>query len=369
MKGALKQKAVFPSFVLACGRCNTSASALPRRWTLAMPLQPATPADPVRAQQTFNPPADSVTLDTPTSLSIKRTCQQRQEACQEAEFGCSTTEGLIYGGLSVAYLQVIIALTFREIKPPVVGPRLPFVTTYSPSSLFLTRHVKTNFARLTENTALLRNHGVIAAYRKNKNLRDILVRAKLRPLSEPRSTRRAEFFLFRPWVRNPHNGDVFHTQKHSGPATKNCVYLIHCLTCEVQYVELGANTDFPKDYQTTSPNQAKLEEWASSRKKNHNMASIKQEMVLLLEKLQAAGYKPVLLLGKATKKSHVVQVFTPRCTLATFAEESLKKMGSIHEYICQEFSATVQLHVDYTFSTKPGFQSVHGGTLASTPST
>ncbi|CAL8241723.1 unnamed protein product [Gadus morhua 'NCC'] len=81
--------------------------------------------------------------------------------------------------------------------------------------------------------------------------------------------------------------------------------------------------------------EAKREEWASSRKKNHNMAVVKQEMFLLLEKLQAAGYKPVLLLGKATKKSHVVKVFTPRCTLATFAEESLKKMGSIHEYICQ----------------------------------
>ncbi|CAL8255609.1 unnamed protein product [Arctogadus glacialis] len=73
--------------------------------------------------------------------------------------------------------------------------------------------------------------------------------------------------------------------------------------------------------------EAKREEWASSRKKNHNMASIKQDVVLLLEKLQAAGYKPVLLLGKATKKSHGVQVFIPRCTLATFAEESLKKMG------------------------------------------
>ncbi|CAL8234357.1 unnamed protein product [Arctogadus glacialis] len=81
--------------------------------------------------------------------------------------------------------------------------------------------------------------------------------------------------------------------------------------------------------------EAKREEWASSRKKNHNMAVVKQEMVLLLEKLQAAGYKPVLLLGKATKKSHVVKVFTPRCTLATFAEESLKKMASIHQFICQ----------------------------------
>ncbi|CAL8319538.1 unnamed protein product [Arctogadus glacialis] len=55
-----------------CPDAQTSASALPRRWTLAMPLQPATPADSVRAQQTFNPPADSVTLDTPTRVSIKR---------------------------------------------------------------------------------------------------------------------------------------------------------------------------------------------------------------------------------------------------------------------------------------------------------
>ncbi|CAL8234977.1 unnamed protein product [Boreogadus saida] len=48
----------------------TSASA--RRWTFAMPLQPATLVDPVCARQTFNPPADNVTLDTPTRLSIKR---------------------------------------------------------------------------------------------------------------------------------------------------------------------------------------------------------------------------------------------------------------------------------------------------------
>ena len=56
---------------------------------------------------------------------------------------------------------------------------------------------------------------------------------------------------------------------------------------------------------------------------------------LQLEKLQAVGYKPVLHLGKAMKKSHAVQVFIPRCTLATFAEESLKEMGTNHEYVCQ----------------------------------
>ena len=58
-------------------------------------------------------------------------------------------------------------------------------------------------------------------------------------------------------------------------------------------------------------------------------------MSLQLEKLQAAGYKPVLLLGTPGKKSHAVQVFLPRCTLTTYTEQALKDMRSIHEYVCQ----------------------------------
>ncbi|CAL8291942.1 unnamed protein product [Gadus morhua 'NCC'] len=81
--------------------------------------------------------------------------------------------------------------------------------------------------------------------------------------------------------------------------------------------------------------EEKREKWVSSRKKNHNLAQIKEEAVLMLEKLQAAGYKPVLLLGTPCKKSHTVQVFLPRCTLAPYTEESLKQMRSIHESVCQ----------------------------------
>ncbi|CAL8300731.1 unnamed protein product [Boreogadus saida] len=81
--------------------------------------------------------------------------------------------------------------------------------------------------------------------------------------------------------------------------------------------------------------EEKREKWVSSRKRNHNLAQIKEEAVLMLEKLQAAGYKPVLLLGTPCKKSHTVQVFLPRCTLAPYTEESLKQMRSIHESVCQ----------------------------------
>ncbi|CAL8234708.1 unnamed protein product, partial [Boreogadus saida] len=59
-----------PRHASSASSCVSRASA--RRWTFAMPLQPATLVDPVCARQTFNPPADNVTLDTPTRLSIKR---------------------------------------------------------------------------------------------------------------------------------------------------------------------------------------------------------------------------------------------------------------------------------------------------------
>ncbi|CAL8275604.1 unnamed protein product [Arctogadus glacialis] len=45
---------------------------------------------------------------------------------------------------------------------------------------------RANFQHLLDSTTYLPDYGIITAYRRNKNIRDLLVRAKLRPLSEPR---------------------------------------------------------------------------------------------------------------------------------------------------------------------------------------
>ncbi|XP_067293069.1 uncharacterized protein [Pseudorasbora parva] len=80
----------------------------------------------------------------------------------------------------------------------------------------------------------------------------------------------------------------------------------------------------------------KREEWVCGHKKNHNVASIKDEAILMLEKLHAIGYKPVLLLGKETKKKeHKCEILTPRCTLSTYAQDYLQKIGSFYEYLCE----------------------------------
>ncbi|KAL1268888.1 hypothetical protein QQF64_034251 [Cirrhinus molitorella] len=80
----------------------------------------------------------------------------------------------------------------------------------------------------------------------------------------------------------------------------------------------------------------KREEWVVGHKKNHNIASIKDEAIVMLEKLHAIGYKPVLLLGKETKKKeNKCEILTPRCTLSSFAQDYLQKIGSFYEYLCE----------------------------------
>ncbi|XP_072563342.1 uncharacterized protein [Paramormyrops kingsleyae] len=80
----------------------------------------------------------------------------------------------------------------------------------------------------------------------------------------------------------------------------------------------------------------KREQWVVGRKRNHNIASIKDEAIVMLEKLHAIGYKPVLLLGKETKKKkNKCEILTPRCTLSTYAKDYLQKIGSFYEYLCE----------------------------------
>ena len=84
------------------------------------------------------------------------------------------------------------------MRSPVEGQRIPLVTTYSNSSSRLTRCVRNNFQCLLDSTTYLPGYNIIAAYRRNKNIRDLLIRAKLRPLVEPKVDRRSYFYNFVP---------------------------------------------------------------------------------------------------------------------------------------------------------------------------
>ncbi|XP_051795601.1 uncharacterized protein LOC110950546 isoform X2 [Acanthochromis polyacanthus] len=76
-------------------------------------------------------------------------------------------------------------------------------------------------------------------------------------------------------------------------------------------------------------------EWVVGRKKNHNVASIKDEAIIMLEKLHAVGYKPMLVLGMKKKEHTKCEILTPRCSLTAFAKDCLQKIGSFYEYLCE----------------------------------
>lgn len=133
--------------------------------------------------------------------------------------------------------------TFRQIKPIWCGSLLPLITNYSQSTLNLVRNIKDHFYKGIDNSTILQNHRLIAAYRKNRNLKDYLVKAKLQPLSCPKNTGKEGFFQHHQWAHNRSNNNVFKTQLGTGLTTKNCVYLIFCSKCGIQYVGETGNTE------------------------------------------------------------------------------------------------------------------------------
>ncbi|TWW62547.1 hypothetical protein D4764_04G0011940 [Takifugu flavidus] len=91
---------------------------------------------------------------------------------------------------------------FLEAKPVHVSSVVPLVTTYSFPATLLMKNIKNNFSKILSNHSTFSDCRIIAAYRKNKNLRDLLVKAKIRPLPTAASRSRGEFYKHRVWIRS-----------------------------------------------------------------------------------------------------------------------------------------------------------------------
>lgn len=163
---------------------------------------------------------------------------------QQADFKEATR--ILFSALSTrGYCRSFLRKCFKsflEVKPRNVAPLLPFVTTFSPSTTKLIRVIKTNFQKFSEENQMLRDYKIIGAFRRNKNLRDFLVKAKVPPLIEPRQRGQRQFFQHRKWVHSFSNNNVFLSQYKGNAGSKNCVYLITCKTCGRQYVGETGNT-------------------------------------------------------------------------------------------------------------------------------
>lgn len=163
---------------------------------------------------------------------------------QKADFETATKvlfSALSSRGYSRSFLRRCLK-SFLETRPITVDPLLPFITTYSQSATKLVKNVKQNFKQFQDESKLLTDFKIITAYRRNKNLKDYLVHAKLKPLTNPKVKGHQEFFQHKMWVQNRFNKTVYKTQYGANPRSKNCVYLVFCERCDSQYVGETKNT-------------------------------------------------------------------------------------------------------------------------------
>lgn len=143
-------------------------------------------------------------------------------------------------GYSRSFLGRCLA-SFREQKLVRQNKMVPLITQFSSVSRTLNHRFKENFETILGNTGLLSDYEVISAYKKNKNLKDLLVRARLKSLVE-RSRGHMETFCSLKYVKNSTTKRMFKLTQGFSPLTKNVVYLVFCTKCEMKYVGETKNT-------------------------------------------------------------------------------------------------------------------------------
>lgn len=138
-------------------------------------------------------------------------------------------------GYSRTFLRQCLK-SFQVQKQKSRNTIIPIITTFSSASMILNNKLKTNFKSVMIDLGVLQNHQVISAYRKNKNLKDLLVRAKLKPIRQPKINSTPEYFCSLKFVRNRVNKTIFEIPQRFSPHTSNCIYIIFCSTCGIQYI-------------------------------------------------------------------------------------------------------------------------------------
>lgn len=126
---------------------------------------------------------------------------------------------------------------------------IPLVSTFSENSIQLNRLTKQNFGKFLKQTNVLQKHKVIAAYRRNRNLKDFLVKSKLPSLDPKQSGASEQFFQPKQWVTNRSTGFVYKLADTITRQSLNCIYLISCRKCNAQYVGQTKNTIMTRLYQ------------------------------------------------------------------------------------------------------------------------
>lgn len=117
------------------------------------------------------------------------------------------------------------------------GRIVPIVSVYSTFAQKVNQLLKKNLDEMSPQLTFTQDLKVVSAYRRNPNLKDLLVRSKLSKGKHQKKKRPYTSFL-----RNPTTKQTFHLPKSIPYSTRNCVYAIKCKLCGKIYVGETSNT-------------------------------------------------------------------------------------------------------------------------------
>lgn len=166
-------------------------------------------------------------------LRFNRICTQEEDFKQAVKILFDT---LRTRGYSRPFLRTCFK-TFQINKSKDQKKVIPLITNFSSVSTRLNKIFKNNYTTIVQNQGLLEDYQVISAYRRNKNLRDYLVTAKVQSLQQFRKPHiLSKHFLTLKYVFNNLSRTIFKLHQRFKPQTSNCVYLIFCANCGKQYI-------------------------------------------------------------------------------------------------------------------------------------
>lgn len=171
-------------------------------------------------------------------LRFFRICTKREDFMSAVEV---LFKSLRKRGYSRQFLRNCLK-NYLISKPKYVGKLIPLITTFDSISKKFNDQWKTNFYR----AKILQNFKIISAYRRNPNLRDLLVFAKLPSLKSGKPQKYLEQFAKLKFIKNSKEKNVLKITQSFSTRSSNCVYVIFCVKCNQKYVGETRNTLFTR---------------------------------------------------------------------------------------------------------------------------
>ena len=170
---------------------------------------------------------------------FKRICTQDQDFVEAVQI---LFKVLRKRGYARSFLRQCLG-SFEVQKPRPQEILIPLITKFSTVSTRINHQSRSNFQNMITNQGLLGHHKVISAYRRNPNLGDFLVRAKL-PSLQPAAkiNKLSGTFVKLRYIQNQATKILFKVHQSFSPHTANCVYLLFCSECGLQYVGQTKNS-------------------------------------------------------------------------------------------------------------------------------